>query len=150
LEQERNEICTKSTVLTDGSIKTLTEVDRNAAVRHLDNHKRFMEIVDRWYLTYAHLRSVKRFLEALVFIRRNIQSNRILWDLILQDMNLSRIRIVVDDDGNLQISFNPFLEAIHGVDITRIRECPICRHFFWAGRKDKGYCSRQCADVVNQ
>lgn len=43
--------------------------------------------------------------------------------------------------------FQQFLLAIEGVEATRLRQCPVCKHFFFALRKDQKACSKQCNAV---
>jgi hypothetical protein len=43
--------------------------------------------------------------------------------------------------------FAEFLRALEGSDISRVRQCPICNHFFWALRKDQKACSKKCNAV---
>jgi hypothetical protein len=43
--------------------------------------------------------------------------------------------------------FREFLRALDGTDVTRVRECPICDHFFLAFRKDQKACSKRCNAV---
>lgn|ERR1039458_2130091 len=43
--------------------------------------------------------------------------------------------------------FREFLAALDGTDVTRVRQCPICNHFFLAFRKDQKACSKRCNAV---
>jgi len=43
--------------------------------------------------------------------------------------------------------FQQFLLAIEGVEATRLRQCPVCKHFFFALRKDQKACSKPCNAV---
>jgi hypothetical protein len=53
-------------------------------------------------------------------------------------------RIVITSDG-------PILEALQGVELARIRECPECGKIFWAGRVDKPYClASPCGQVYRK
>jgi hypothetical protein len=49
------------------------------------------------------------------------------------------------DKGTLAVSPPALYERLLGVEAARIRECPICFRFFWAGRKDKIGCSKRCS-----
>jgi len=40
--------------------------------------------------------------------------------------------------------FKDFLVALEGVEAVRVRQCPVCRHFFYALRKDQKACSKRC------
>jgi hypothetical protein len=41
-----------------------------------------------------------------------------------------------------------FLQALEGIDVARIRQCPICSNVYWADRIDKPACSRRCAGAL--
>jgi len=40
--------------------------------------------------------------------------------------------------------FKDFLAALEGVEVVRLRQCPICSRFFYALRKDQKACSKRC------
>jgi len=41
-------------------------------------------------------------------------------------------------------AFKDFLTVLVGVEVVRLRQCPMCRRFFYALRKDKKACSKRC------
>ena len=43
--------------------------------------------------------------------------------------------------------FREFLGVLDGTDVTRLRQCPICNHFFLVFRKDQKACSKRCNAV---
>lgn len=43
--------------------------------------------------------------------------------------------------------FREFLRVLDDTDITRVRQCPICNHFFLSFRKDQKACSKRCNTV---
>lgn len=51
--------------------------------------------------------------------------------------------------GKAELVLNRFLEAIIGVDLTRLRACEICSRIFWAKRKESETCSPPCLNVFN-
>ncbi len=53
-----------------------------------------------------------------------------------------------DQHGRIHYSLTPLLEALNGIEAARIRECPICRKIFWAGRIDRPCCSSKCAGTL--
>lgn len=53
----------------------------------------------------------------------------------------------VGDDGMMHISLDELSQAINGIDVRRIRECPICKRIFWAGRIDQKACTKEHANV---
>jgi hypothetical protein len=50
-----------------------------------------------------------------------------------------------NEDGRFRVQHHPFLRALEGVELARIRECPICGNIFWAGRIDQPCCKTKCA-----
>ena len=52
-----------------------------------------------------------------------------------------------NDRGELEFNVDPLIEALKGVQVSKIRNCPICSAFFWASRKDKPCCSNRCAKI---
>lgn len=50
----------------------------------------------------------------------------------------------VDVEGKLRLHAHPILEALQGVEVARIRGCPICANIYWAERIDQPACSRRC------
>ncbi len=43
--------------------------------------------------------------------------------------------------------FKNFLAALEGTEAMRVRQCPVCSHFFFALRKDRKACSKRCNAV---
>jgi hypothetical protein len=40
--------------------------------------------------------------------------------------------------------FKEFLAALEGINAERLRQCPVCRHLFFALRKDQKACAKRC------
>lgn len=59
------------------------------------------------------------------------------------------VSVKTDAIGNLRIQHDPLLQALEGVEVSRIRECPICGALYWAGRLDKPACDK-CTHVLRQ
>jgi hypothetical protein len=55
--------------------------------------------------------------------------------------------IFIDAEGVINIRTPAFLQAIDGVEITRIRECPVCSSIFWAGRTTQQCCTPRCSNI---
>ncbi|HKQ08333.1 MAG TPA: hypothetical protein VJ464_24645 [Blastocatellia bacterium] len=55
----------------------------------------------------------------------------------------------IDREGLIQVELDLFSQALQGVEISRIKECLICRRLFWAGRIDKKCCSDRCTNIYN-
>jgi hypothetical protein len=65
--------------------------------------------------------------------------------------SVSLDELQIDPKGIIEVMPTPLggkyrklLDALRGKDATRIRECPTCGQIYWAGRKDKIYCSDPC------
>ena len=43
--------------------------------------------------------------------------------------------------------YNDFLVALKGISATRVRQCSVCNHFFFALREDQKACSKRCNAV---
>jgi hypothetical protein len=54
-----------------------------------------------------------------------------------------------DEEGKLQVTRWPLLDALVGVEANRIRRCSECPRIFWAGRIDKYACSDKCVNRRN-
>ena len=60
------------------------------------------------------------------------------------------VSVKTDAGGNLRIQHDPLLQALDGVEVRRIRECPVCGALYWAGRLDKPACKYKCVHVLRQ
>lgn len=54
------------------------------------------------------------------------------------------------ESGVIKIQLAPFLELLQGIEVKRIRLCPVCGNLFWAGRIDKSGCDEACSRVLRQ
>jgi hypothetical protein len=55
------------------------------------------------------------------------------------------------DKGRLNARLPSWIEDLREIEVIRIRECPICKRIFWAGRLDKSACSlKKCGQVWRQ
>jgi hypothetical protein len=57
---------------------------------------------------------------------------------------------LISRQGVLGVEVSPFMRMLDGTECGRIRLCPVCSKFFWAGRRDKPACSQQCAGALRQ
>lgn len=60
------------------------------------------------------------------------------------------VSVKTDAGGNLRVEHDPLLQALDGVEVRRIRECPICGELYWARRIDKPTCKAKCAHVLRE
>jgi hypothetical protein len=56
----------------------------------------------------------------------------------------------IDRHSGVIIEREDLLSALIGVDTQRLRECKVCRRVFWAQRKDRWTCIKQCSDTQRQ
>jgi hypothetical protein len=51
---------------------------------------------------------------------------------------------------NGKVKFTPpvLMSLLNGVEVERVRECPVCSHYFWAGRINMRCCSTPHANVL--
>lgn len=56
------------------------------------------------------------------------------------------VTATVDNEGRLRFANDDIREALEGVEIHRIKCCPVCGRFFWAFRRDQPCCSVKCAN----
>jgi hypothetical protein len=52
------------------------------------------------------------------------------------------------DQGKLEVSVPPLYQTLKGVELKRVRECPICQNIFWVGRLDQTCCSSKCSRTL--
>jgi len=67
---------------------------------------------------------------------------------IYRRSDAAQSRLYITREGKLAFTDPALFVHLKGVEATRIRECPICRNFFWAGRADKRGCSDKCSKVL--
>jgi hypothetical protein len=61
------------------------------------------------------------------------------------------VDLVVNQDGRIEISKHPVLDALVGVRAAdRIKSCAICKRIFWAPRINSECCSLMCRKTYNQ
>jgi hypothetical protein len=54
----------------------------------------------------------------------------------------------VNEEGRFVTTLDPLFIELEGVEASRVRECAVCRHIFWAGRLDQKCCTTQCAKTL--
>jgi hypothetical protein len=52
-----------------------------------------------------------------------------------------------DKHGKAQFEIYPILQELKGVELARIRQCPICQKIYWAERKDQPACEKRCNNI---
>ncbi len=111
----------------------------------------FARVVETWLERYEAVKSSKELLTVLAMRGRNLETaKKKLHSLQFVSVNGLLPKIYIDESGLLQKEDNLIFQILIGVDITRIRQCAICRNFFWANRIDRCCCSKECSNVNNK
>lgn len=55
----------------------------------------------------------------------------------------------IDNRGKLSFEIDELLEALNGIEFSRLSKCEICKRIFWLQRKDVVCCSLRCGNVFN-
>jgi hypothetical protein len=112
--------------------------------------KKYMKGVDlqqdpplQAYNRAHYIRQTRDVLRTLASYGRNPTTESLPIGAYLESLVFAK----TDDKGRLHVEHTRLLQAIEGVEISRIRLCKICRKIFWAGRADKACCSPKCAGV---
>lgn len=60
-------------------------------------------------------------------------------------------RLSFTQDGKINFQDDLFIKTLQGVDLTRLRICPICKDVFWAKRSEASTCSKKrCSNQFHQ
>jgi hypothetical protein len=52
------------------------------------------------------------------------------------------------ENGRSHFSFDPVLTDLEGLEVKRIKRCPVCSKFFWTKRSHKRGCTVECARAI--
>lgn len=95
---------------------------------------------------YNLIRNLRENFQILVEATTS-EGNLFQKNMILQKIKLNA-HLSLDINGFINITNDPFAQAIEDIDVTRIRKCAICFKFFWAGRITQQGCSVACAHAL--
>ena len=59
------------------------------------------------------------------------------------------VNFLIDSEGRLRLQTDELLDALNGVEYSRLRECPKCRKIFWAARITKLCCGDECRNAYH-
>ena len=62
----------------------------------------------------------------------------------LSPLKLPIVTAQLDERGKLRLNLGPIIDAINGIDPSRVRICAICQAFCWGRRTDTKCCSEEC------
>jgi hypothetical protein len=93
---------------------------------------------------YQHLRAAREMLRAFANEGKDSPKSK---EIKLRHIHEALVNIRADERGRIQFSHGPIMDALRGVEVARIRLCPICGKIFWAGRLDQRCCSGKCSHV---
>ena len=107
-----------------------------------DQARRFLHLVDEIAQTLSTLVAA-----AAPHVLRAAGETPLLVNQLYESPATSRSEIRIRE-GRVETQwvdpYKDFLSALEGVEAGRVRQCPECRHFFFALRKDQQACSRRC------
>lgn len=118
-------------------------------------HKQLPESVKRWIDPFdpEDWRGFERSL-AEAFAASDVLEDiaraekRPLQDIgLLPSIPVKLIGLRIDEKGKIILTPSRLLQTLEGVEADRIRKCPICARFFWAGRMNQPCCGKACANV---
>jgi hypothetical protein len=85
--------------------------------------------------------------ELISYLINPKQRDGIFFASTYYESDAARSHFYVGDDGRIKFTPPRLVQLLEGVEAARIRECPICFKFFWAGRKDMIGCSTRCSNA---
>jgi hypothetical protein len=119
-------------------------------MRNLPRFKKYMKGVDlqqdpplQAYERAHFIKQIRDVLRVLARYGRSPTTESLPIGAYLESLVFAKI----DGKGRLHVEHTRLLQAIEGVEISRVRLCKICRRIFWAGRTDKDCCSPKCTGV---
>jgi hypothetical protein len=62
------------------------------------------------------------------------------------------VTLRADEAGVFKVVSNEVIDGLldHHMEAHRIRECPICKNLYWAGRRTRLTCSMECGNTLRQ
>lgn len=107
---------------------------------------------DRILGRYEALRLGRQWLQSIAAIGENLrrqhewQSGRAKWTP--PSLPQRCVSMFTDEEGLLRFALVPLVEALEGIRVVNFRNCPVCKKFFLASRKDKPGCTSRCAHIL--
>jgi len=101
---------------------------------------------------YETLRLGRQWLQSIAAIGENLrrwpelQSGRMKW--CPPSLPQRSVTMYTDEEGVLRFILFPVFAALEGIRVVTLRNCPVCKKFFLARRKDQSCCSPQCAHIL--
>lgn len=101
---------------------------------------------------YETLRLGRQWLQSIATIGENLrrwpelQSGRMKWSP--PSVPQRSVTMYTDEEGLLRFILFPVLAALEGIRVVTLRNCPVCKKFFLARRKDQPCCSPKCAHIL--
>lgn len=78
------------------------------------------------------------------------ESSKLFYGSIYYHSSASISHFYVSKAGRIGFTPLPLARILEGIEAARLRECPVCFKYFWAGRKDMCGCSYQCSHTLRQ
>jgi hypothetical protein len=86
--------------------------------------------------------------ELFSYLMHPEKRNDFLFADIYYQSDAARSHFYTDNNGKIRFTPPRIVGFLEGIEALRIKECPICFKFFWAGRRDMRCCSTQCANAL--
>jgi hypothetical protein len=94
-------------------------------------------------LQYMYVRNVRELLRKIASVKKD--STKISLPAL---GSLEFVQASIDKQGKIRFEVSSILRDLEGVEISRIRQCLICKKIFWAGRKDKYACTSEHQNLL--
>ena len=94
-------------------------------------------------LRYMDVRNVRELLRTIASVNKGST------EISLPPLGLAEfVQASIDKQGKIQFEVGAILRDLEGVEISRIRQCFVCKKIFWAGRIDKYACTTDHQNVL--
>lgn len=90
---------------------------------------------------------VQDLLSCLIYPEKNLN---LFYGSMYYYSSASTSHFYLNKEGKISFTPSPLAELLEGIEAVRVRECPVCYKYFWAGRKDMRGCSPQCSHTLRQ
>lgn len=93
------------------------------------------------YVAYLELRDTRQLLRSIAAMDKTKLARGTHF---LATFPQTLLRVRQNERGGLDMVPTKLLRVLSDTDVSRIRECPVCKRIFWAKRKHKVVCSDHC------
>ena len=105
---------------------------------------------------YDGLINARKILEEIAEHGKHVRAHRYFYEKtgrwpgtpLVSTFSGLKVTLRIGEQSRIEIKTDELLDALVGVEASRIRKCPICTSMFWAGRIDQKCCTNKCANVA--